>query len=755
MEKQISHFKILEEIGSGGMGVVYRARDLRLRRKVALKVLPAGTLAAPTVRERLLREARSVSSLTHPHIVTVFETHCAGDRDFIAMEFVEGRSLDLVIGSEGLPLEKALRYAIQIADGLACAHEHGVIHRDLKPQNIMITPDDEVKILDFGLSKRFAPAGDPNVEPGLVTLTAPGVKIGTPAYMSPEQVESKRIDGRSDVFSFGSLFYQMLTSVVPFQRRNALLIFKAVLSDQPKPVRSIKPELPVGLEPILSRAMKKSPEDRHQYMRELLAELEAVYAELFGANHSRVIAVPAHRRFGALRPLLLIVPVLAVACLTWWLSGRSTEVPRLVAHRSSANAWSLAVESGKAAFAPSEDAEPPASIPPAFFARWVARSPALSPDGRSIVFFQPQAGSIGDLWVVPATGGAPRRLLGKAFRGGDPVWTPDGRWIVFWADFTGEINLWCVPAEGGDPERLTYGPGRHSAPEVSGDGSRIRYTVAGPSYVLERRSVEDHEQQRLIASRHEIIRPAVSPSGDRVAFFSPDGPDVHLFVVGTGGGNPRRVTGGAGESNVLPQWSADGSHLYYYQEQPTRSFRVVPASGGVSVVVIEDWSRLLQFDTAVDPSGERVVYVPIEAGSPLRLRVRDLEGGREQVLGATLLAPRWSPDGGQVLGYGAEGRIYLCPAAGGDCRFLADGFAPRWGPHAGTVTFARGTPATGPGIRSLSIWTLATDALEGRKIADVETVHQLAFDYGFTQGGDLIWNRKLSGHEERWVADFR
>ncbi len=870
MEKQISHFKILEEIGSGGMGVVYRARDLRLRRKVALKVLPAGALAEPMIRERLMREAQTTSALNHPHIVTVFEIHSAGDRDFIAMEYVEGQSLDHVIGDEGLPLEQALRYAIQIADGLACAHEQGVIHRDLKPQNVMISPADEVKILDFGLAKRFLPAGasESSVEPGLMTLTAPGVKVGTPAYMSPEQIESKHIDARSDVFSFGCLLYQMLSGVTPFQRRNAILIFKAVLSDQPVPLRSLKPKLPVGLERILIRAMEKSPEDRYQSMRELLVELEEVHAKVFGTGVFPIQAgVPAPRRLraGAGWPLALAALGLLAAGLTgWWLSrsenpselsghraitsargaprqaafspsgdrivfidedsagvaqvwsralagGSSTQVttgeaaaehPRwspaeagsLIFGASAGGVWSTAAEGGSlprrvlergtdprlspdgsllaveidgriwTAGADGSALTPMTSVPATFFARWTAMSPAFSPDGSAIAFFRPEAGSHGDLWIAPVDTGDPRRLVGRTFRGGDPTWTAGGGWIVFWADFTGEVDLWSVPARGGEPVQLTYGAGRHTAPELSADGRRLVYGVAHPAFTLERRDSVSGERRQLVAPRRfEIVRPEVSPAGDQIAFSSPAGPaaipgggaDVHLFVA-DGGGGFRRVTAGPGESNVLPRWSADGSHLYYHQERPTRSLRKIPAAGGDSTVMLENWSWQLRYDTAVGPREERVVYTPIADGEPQPLRVRDLTSGEERQLGAVLLAPRWSPDGGSVLGSDGDDRIYLCPAAGGDCRFLAEGSVARWGPEGRSITFIRrSAPAARGRAQPVSIWRLSLDGLTGSKLAEVEAASLLTFGYGFLAGGDLVWNRVVPGSEELWMAEVR
>ncbi len=880
MEQQISHFKILDEIGSGGMGVVYRARDLRLRRKVALKVLPAGALAEPMIRERLMREAQTTSTLNHPHIVTVFEIHSAGDRDFIAMEFVEGKSLNHVIGEEGLPLEQALRYAIQIADGLACAHEHGVIHRDLKPQNVMITPSDDVKILDFGLAKRFLPAAasESSIEPGLATLTAPGVKVGTPAYMSPEQIESKRVDARSDVFSFGILLYQMLTGVSPFHRRNAILIFKAILSDRPEPLGTLKPKLPAELGRMLTQAVEKAPEDRYQSMRKLLVELEAVHAQLFGTGiypvHSGAAAAPARPRSAVWRGWLLAVLAVAAAGLAgWWLSRPagapglgapglgvpgledlgpiaglhgaprqatfapggdrvafidedaagvpqvwtrplaggapiqvtagdfpverpqwSADAGSMVFGAAGGGVWLAAAEPGGAprrllergsnprlspdgsrlaveldgriwtAGADGSDPAPLASVPPAFFARWAAMSPAFSPDGQSIAFFRPEAGASGDLWACALDGGALRRVVGKTFRGGDPTWTADGRRIVFWAELGGEAALWSVPAAGGEPARLTWGAGRHTGPAISA-GGRLVYGSATPAFTLERRSAAGESLRLMPPGRREIVRPEVSPAGDRIAFSSPDGrlaggfaaaADEHLFVVDAAGGRPLRITAGSGQRNLLPRWSADGSHLYFYQEVPAPSLRMIPAAGGDSVVVLDDWPWRLRYDSAVGPAGERVVYLPIADGEPQPLTVRDLASGEERQLGAVLLVPRWSPDGGLVLGADGDDRIHLCPVSGGDCRFLAEGFAPRWGPEGDTITFAR---RAGQAARTrpapASIWTLPLDGGPERRLAEVGATAPLSFGFGLLANGDLFWNRRIPGSRELWLADLR
>ncbi|MEM7581833.1 MAG: protein kinase [Acidobacteriota bacterium] len=862
MQQQISHFKILEEIGSGGMGVVYRARDLRLRRTVALKVLPAGAFAEPMIRERLMREAQTASSLSHPHIVTVYETHSAGDRDFIAMELVDGRSLDHLIGEEGLSLEQALRYGIQIADGLACAHEHGVIHRDLKPQNVMITPSDNVKLLDFGLAKRFVPSGfesehdSSNLNPGLMTLTAPGVKVGTPAYMSPEQIESREIDARSDIFSFGCLMYEMLTGVPPFSRRNAILIFKAVLSDEPEPVRSLKPKLPARLEKLLIKAMAKAREDRFDSMASVLAELEALHNDLYGtgiySSRSGVIPMPTLRRPRSLwRPLLSVVGVLAIAVMVWAVisasrppklngyrlisssrgyqasispggqrfafvakdrsgvgqiftqaltgglpqqhthEGFSGETPRWLSDREllfavrGAGIWTLKLAGGSEpdqllelganprldiqarqlvvehkgivwiADADGRNLQRSQALPPAFFSRWVERSPAFSPDGRSLVYFQPEVGARGSLWVVPVAGGQPRRLIDRRFAGSDPVWTPDGRWIIFAADLSGETYLWCVSAQGGDPLQLTRGSGRHGEPEISADGRHLVYTVTNPFHTLRVRDAETGEERTLHDSNFGILSPALAPTGDRVAFASPSGDGIHLFMVGIDGQGLQQLTSGSGERNLTPQWSRDGTRLYFHQEQPRPSLRALEVASGVSREILPDWSRASRHEARVDPRGERVVYTPIAEGKAGNSRVRHLTTGAEQTLSRSLRSPRWSPNGGLILGGDEDHRIYLCSVSGVTCRYLVDGMYPSWRPDGESMTFVRrARPVTGGHAVEVDLRSLNLETLEQKVLAELTALHHLDFGYGVLDDDSVVWSHVHGGRSELWMVDL-
>jgi serine/threonine-protein kinase len=262
--RTLLHYEIVARLGAGGMGEVWRARDTRLDRDVAIKVLPSDHGNDRALKQRFLREARAASALIHPNIVTVHEINSADGIDFIVMEYIPGGTLSALLSHGRLPLAQALEYAIQICDALKSAHDAGVIHRDLKPGNIMIAASGLAKVLDFGLAKRFAtdaaPAPD-TVSSGPLTLA--GVAMGTPAYMSPEQALGDAIDARSDVFSFGVVLYQMLSGALPFQGKTNVMLMRQIVHDRPQPLRHLAPNVPPAVVAIVERCLAKEPGDRY------------------------------------------------------------------------------------------------------------------------------------------------------------------------------------------------------------------------------------------------------------------------------------------------------------------------------------------------------------------------------------------------------------------------------------------------------------------------------------------------------------
>ncbi len=323
----VSHYRILEQLGEGGMGVVYRAVDTLLDRPVAIKFLRPEAVGSADRRQRFIREAKAASALNHPHIITIHDIGKHTDQevelDFIVMEFVEGRSLDEVIDGKPLPSDDMLRYALQAADALSQAHEAGIVHRDIKPANIMITEKGRVKVVDFGLAK-LTERGEvddsaPTITAGL--RTEAGVVLGTAAYMSPEQAEGKPVDVRSDVFSFGAVLYEMLTGRQPFQGDSVVSMRMAILHDEPPPMKRVGGAAEAGLERIVFRCLEKRRDARYGSATDLLEELEKYQRSLtsaLGKLKARLkrprVAIPVALGFLA-----------AVAAVTWF-SGRQADI---------------------------------------------------------------------------------------------------------------------------------------------------------------------------------------------------------------------------------------------------------------------------------------------------------------------------------------------------------------------------------------------------------------------------------------------
>ncbi|MGI8783537.1 MAG: protein kinase domain-containing protein [Acidobacteriota bacterium] len=277
----LGHYRIPSKLGEGGMGVVYSARDAHLDRRVAIKVLPAEAVANPERKRRFVQEAKAASALSHPNIITIYDISQAGGVDFIAMEYVSGKTLEDLIKPKGLALGEALKYAVQIADALASAHAAGIVHRDLKPANIMVNEQGLVKVLDFGLAKLTEPKESDELAPTLTKIdespqTEMGAVLGTVAYMSPEQAEGRPVDARSDIFSFGSVLYEMTTGRRAFGGNTKLSILTAIVRDEPERASAVAPVVPLELESLIARLLRKDPDRRWQSMADVKVALTEI-----------------------------------------------------------------------------------------------------------------------------------------------------------------------------------------------------------------------------------------------------------------------------------------------------------------------------------------------------------------------------------------------------------------------------------------------------------------------------------------------
>ena len=469
----LSHYRILEELGQGGMGVVYKAVDTRLNRAVALKVLPPDKIANSERKARFIQEARAASALNHPNIITIYDIAAEGAIDFMAMEFVAGQTLERLIPPRGMRLPEALKIAVQVAHGLAKAHAAGIVHRDLKPSNIMVSSDGLVKVLDFGLAKLTETVAlsqsDATVTQHLSTSprTAEGVVAGTIAYMSPEQAEGKPVDTRSDVFSFGSVLYEMVTGHRAFTGETSASTLGAVIHKEP-----IVPEnLPREVDRLLRRCLRKEPERRFQTMADLAVALQEVADELQSSeSHDRIRAAqpaPARRSWRLVGTAAVVALVFGGAG-GWWIAGRNAPRPmprwgirqlttdegwtgsgalspdgRMVAYisdragKGTRDLWVQQVAGGRPI--------PLTSGPSSVYA------PSFSPDGSRIIYTSTE--NPGGIYTIPVLGGESRRIA-DAQSGGYAQFSPDGRWIAIHSEYAYRTFFEILPAAGGEARRI-------------------------------------------------------------------------------------------------------------------------------------------------------------------------------------------------------------------------------------------------------------------------------------------------------------
>jgi eukaryotic-like serine/threonine-protein kinase len=547
--RTLSHYEILERIGEGGMGVIYKARDTHLERFAALKVLPPEKVAEPERRRRFVQEAKAASALNHPNIVTIYDIDSADGVTFIAMEYVKGRTLDRLIRGKGIPLNDTLRHGLQIADALAGAHRSGIVHRDIKPANIMITDSGLVKVLDFGLAKltetEGGDAGDGR-EPSQNTET--GTILGTVAYMSPEQAEGKAVDARSDIFSLGSVLYEMMTGRRAFPGETSAATLAAILREEPRPLSQLAPETPPELGRLVNRCLRKNPERRFQHMADLKVALE----ELKEESDSGSLAPqrpPATRRG---RPVRIAGALFLAAALVL-------------------GAWFVPLRR-----------PPPGPAPKVRTLTGLPGSkirPALSPDGNQLAFaWNGENLDNFDIYVQLVDEATPRRLTTDPAFDYCPVWSPDALRIAFLRDTPAGTEILTIKAAGGAERKLHVSPVSMVEWPVSGlawspDGKVLAIVdrdsaQAPPSIFL--LDIDTRERRKLTtppAGSWDGL-PAFSPDGGSLVFTRGHGrplSDIYLLRLSGSGqprGEPRRITYDNTFVDGL-DWTADGRSIVF------------------------------------------------------------------------------------------------------------------------------------------------------------------------------------------------
>ncbi|MBN1350865.1 PD40 domain-containing protein [candidate division KSB1 bacterium] len=722
--KTISHYKILEKLGSGGMGVVYKAHDTRLKRTVALKFLPAHALDDDLKRNRFLHEAQAAAALNHPNICTIYEISDVPEPDlpfpqtFIAMEYVAGRTLQEIARAEDrtpLPLSQIIDIAIQIAGALREAHEKGVIHRDIKSANIMLTDKGQVKIMDFGLAKS---------EHGK-DITRSGSTIGTVAYMSPEQARGETIDHRADIWSVGVVLYELLTGQLPFQGANELAMAFSILDDEPAPLTRLRFDVPPGVAQLVFKCMAKEKTGRYQTADKLLQELlqlkdskGVMEQQLKAPLRPRKIKLPPRAIKAAFATML-------VALLIFLLSQSGIFREKITAPR---------IVKFRALTRTTEEFECDAQI---------------SPDGTRIAYQSERSGNW-DVWVLQIASGQKMNLT-PDYEGNDhtPHWSPDGNWIAFRSERDGG-GIYIMSEYGGNARQVIPLDDLRACGDVSWSPNGVTLAVAlsGSLYTVN----VNGGIPKQIPLPNSCFSLCWSPDGDRIAYQTWQGEDTQIWTVQPDGADPIPIFTKPGSRGHLA-WSGDGKRIFFKRNRekmreiwwlpvdekgkPTAPAKPLSAAAnfydfslshdGTKLVYLGGegpegiggslniWSipvdadSLLDFTNAEQITHERqqIAYLTLSpdhewfAFQTLRKsqfdiwRVRRSGGELQQVTRDSIREGglNWSPDGSRIafhVGSTISGGICTVPVNGGPitlCDNTSDAYFPAWSPDGEEIAF--------------------------------------------------------------------
>jgi eukaryotic-like serine/threonine-protein kinase len=737
----LGQYEILSPIGAGSMGEVYRARDTRLNRDVAIKVLPELASLDP---ERLLRfeqEARSAAALNHPNILAVYQMGTYFGVPYLVSELLDGKTLTESIRRGPIPMRKAIDYAIQIAEGLAAAHEKGIVHRDLKPDNIFVTKEGRIKILDFGLAKLMQPKD--SVISAAPTITLPGVALGTVGYMSPEQVRGLETDPRSDIFAFGAILYEMVMGKRTFHGPTSADTMSAILNQEPPSISQLAPDTPPAFERVIRRCLEKRPDQRFQSASDLAFALQAlsdptlvsstgVHAVLKESPHRPLFAIAVAAMAIVLVAVLLayflLQPPAAPKVANYVQLTHDGQPKSLIGTDGSRLYLGLGV-TGSASFAAHGIAEmsvsggEPKVVP-------LMPSPDmilldLSPDGSELLAVDGQgAPPKGPLWSLPVLGGSPRRL--GDIIGETAAWSPNGKLLAY----TNLGDLFLANADGSESRKLLSLAGDIKSVTWSPDNSGLRLDSSETVGTVGQQlfwevSADGQGLHRLLAGWH-------NPPDECCGRWTADG----KFFVFQSNGQIWALAGQGGFLRSAPQPiqltfspltlssplpSKDGKKLFVIGQAyrgelmryDSKTHQFSPTLGGISAEYV-----------AFSKDGQRIAYVSYRDGALWRSRVDGSERLQLTYPPMYPLLPRWSPDGKRIIFFEfavspqTPARIYeVSPEGGSPKPLLPDDphqqLDPNWSPDGTEIIFAGESNDPSSAIHILDLATRQVSDLPG------------------------------------------